>query len=130
MDHLVWRKPLQRVIRQSLRFPSKEESVARQVSCLAVAALAYRFHNPRPRGPNGVKAGRKTVVLMDPGHVVIIQPRAAYLGGVERKPERVHEMQLAACIRGQPDDIARIRGNFRFVQDDVEHGFWPRPARL
>ena len=52
---------------------------------------------------------------------VIIQPRAAHMLVVERKPQRSNQMQTRTGIRTQADDIAGVGRDFGFVQDHVKH---------
>ncbi len=40
---------------------------------------------------------------------------------VEFKAERVNEVQIGTGVRAQAYDIARVRGNFRLIQNDMKH---------
>ncbi|MNR43715.1 hypothetical protein D3C85_1623640 [compost metagenome] len=53
---------------------------------------------------------------------MIVQARAAHAGVLERKSERLDEVQLRPRVGAQADHIAGIRRNFGLDEDDVEHG--------
>jgi hypothetical protein len=55
------------------------------------------------------------------GVFMVIETGAAQLLVAQIESERLHQMQPTAGIGGQPDDIAGIRRDFRFNQDDFEH---------
>ncbi|EDT11909.1 hypothetical protein BgramDRAFT_1515 [Paraburkholderia graminis C4D1M] len=55
------------------------------------------------------------------GVLVIVEAGAAQLGVVERKAERLDQMQTCAGVRTQADDVAGVRRNFRFDENDIEH---------
>ena len=52
----------------------------------------------------------------------VVEAGAAHVLALELEPERSHQMQRAARIGAQADDVARVGRNFRSEQDDVEHG--------
>ena len=58
----------------------------------------------------------------DLGKFVIIQPGAAQLLMFHVKPQRFDQVQLHAGIGAEADDIAGVGRNFRFKQDNMEHG--------
>ncbi len=60
---------------------------------------------------------------MDSGHLMIVEPSAPNLGRIDAETKWVDEVQLAARIGRQPDDIAGIGWDFGFEKDDMEHGF-------
>jgi len=55
------------------------------------------------------------------GVLVIVESRAAHARILERKTERLHEMQLCTRVRAQPDDVAGVGRNLGLDEDDVEH---------
>ena len=66
----------------------------------------------------GLPAG----VYLQRGVFVVVQPGAAQLLVVQAKTQRLDQMQRAAGIGRQTDDVAGIGRNFRLVQQDIEHG--------
>jgi len=57
----------------------------------------------------------------DSRHLVVIQAGAAHSTVRELEAQWLDQMQRAAGIGTQPDDVAGVGGNFGFVQDDMEH---------
>lgn len=55
------------------------------------------------------------------GELVIIEPGTAQAFVVQFEAQRLDQMQGAARIGAQPDDIAGIRRNFWLKKDDVKH---------
>ena len=53
--------------------------------------------------------------------LVIIQPGAQQLLVFQRETQGLDEVQPATGIGAQSDDIAGVGGNFRLVEDYVEH---------
>jgi len=56
---------------------------------------------------------------------VIIQAGADELLVFQREAERPDQMQLAAGVGAQADDVAGIRRDFRLVQNHMEHEKYP-----
>jgi hypothetical protein len=52
---------------------------------------------------------------------VIVEARAAHFRIVERKPKGLDQMKPSACIGAQTNDVAGIRRDFGFHENDVEH---------
>ena len=74
---------------------------------------ARRAKRKQARGQVAVFAGPRPLGIVEAG-----APQARF---VEFETERMDEMQRGARVRTQAYDIARIRGDFRLVQDDMEH---------
>lgn len=55
------------------------------------------------------------------GELVIIEPGAAQAFVIQFEAQGLDQMQGAAGIGAQPDDIAGIRRNFWLKKDDVKH---------
>jgi hypothetical protein len=54
--------------------------------------------------------------------LVVVQTGAAQFRVVQREAQRLDQVQSAAGIGAEPDDIAGVRRNLRLVEDDLEHG--------
>jgi hypothetical protein len=52
---------------------------------------------------------------------MVIQPGATHPGVIERKTQRLDQMELRPGVGTQADDVAGIRRDFRFDQYDVKH---------
>jgi hypothetical protein len=55
------------------------------------------------------------------GQFVIVEARAAHGFLVQRETQRPDQVQTAAAVGGEADDVARIAGNFRLKKNDVKH---------
>jgi dihydroorotate dehydrogenase (NAD+) catalytic subunit len=62
------------------------------------------------------------------GEFVVVEARAPHATFLQREANGPHEVQPAAGVRAQADDIAGVPGNLWLVQDDVEH-LRPRAGR-
>jgi hypothetical protein len=60
-------------------------------------------------------------MAMQSGVLVIIESGPAQALVVEFEAQRLDQMQGAAAIGAQPDDVAGIRRNFWLKKDDVKH---------
>ena len=72
----------------------------------------------RVRGVEGAERG----VLAHRRPLVVVEAGAAQARLVEPESQRPDEVQDAAGVGAKPYDVAGVRGDFRLVQDDVEHG--------
>jgi hypothetical protein len=51
----------------------------------------------------------------------VIEAGPAQARFVERKPQRLHQVQVHARVRAQANDVASVGRNFRLVQDQADH---------
>lgn len=78
-------------------------------------------------GLGSLHAVQKGCPVLVHGHgreFMIIQPRTAHLGVVDGKAQRFDEVQGAAGVGAQADDVAGVGRDFGLDKDDVEHGGW------
>lgn len=76
-------------------------------------------------GHGSLHAVQKGCPVLVHGHgreFMIIEPRAAHLGVVDGKAQRFDEVQGAAGVGAQADDVAGVGRDFGLDKDDVEHG--------
>lgn len=52
---------------------------------------------------------------------MIVQPGASQPGILKLKTERMNEVEPSACVRAEPDDIARVGRYLRLLQHDMKH---------
>jgi hypothetical protein len=64
---------------------------------------------------------REVVMHVHGGQLVVIQSGASHGLAVQMEAERFDQVQLAAGVRGEPDQVTRVRRNLRLEQHDVEH---------
>ena len=98
-------------------------------ACVAVGCLAGRGLRVGAGccGHGGLHAVQKGCPVIVHGHgceFMIIQPRTAHLGVVDGKAQRFDEVQGAAGVGAQADDVAGVGRDFGLDKDDVEHGGW------
>ena len=97
------------------------------LSGVAVGRLAGRGLGGRAGrcGHGGLHAVQKGCPVLVHGHgreFMIIQPRTAHLGVVDGKAQRFDEVQGAAGVGAQANDVAGVGRDFGLDKDDVEHG--------
>src|SRR5690606_21921077 len=63
----------------------------------------------------------KVLVLAYVGEFGIIQPSTAQAFFIHAEPQRFNQMQLAAGVGAQTDNIAGVGRYFRFEQNNIEH---------
>ena len=98
--------------------------------CVAVGRLAGRSLRVSAGccGHGSLHAVQKGCPVLVHNHgreFVIIQPRTAHLGVVDGKAQRFDEVQGAAGVGAQADDVAGVGRDFGLDKDDVEHGGGP-----
>ena len=52
---------------------------------------------------------------------MIVQSSTHQLFIIQGEPQWLHEVQRGTGIGAEADDVAGIRGNFRLIEDDMEH---------
>lgn len=61
-------------------------------------------------------------ILPDLAIFMIIQSGAAQAFVVQLESQRFDQVQLAATVGAQADNVAGVRRNFRLIEYDVKHG--------
>ena len=61
-------------------------------------------------------------VLAYPRPLAIVEAGAAQARLVEIESQRPDEVQNAAGVGAKPYNVTGVRGDFRLIEDDVEHG--------
>ena len=60
-------------------------------------------------------------MTLECGVLVVVEPGAAQALVVQLKADRLDQVQVAAAVGAQPDNVAGIRRNFWLKKDDVKH---------
>src|SRR5690606_29966048 len=77
-----------------------------------------------------VQAALQVGVALQRGEFVVIQAGPAQALVIGFEAQRLDQVQMAAAVGAQPDNVARVGWNFRLKQDDVEHArLWVRKRR-
>ena len=97
--------------------------------CVAVGGLAGRGLRVGAGccGDGSLHAVQKSCPVLVHGHgreFMIIQPCAAHFCVVDGKAQRFDEVQGAAGVGAQADDVAGVGRDFGLDKDDVKHGGW------
>ena len=71
--------------------------------------------------PQAFKATGQIGMALERRILVVIEPGAAQALVVELKADGLNQMQVAAAVGAQPDNVAGIRRNFWLKKDDVKH---------
>ena len=112
-------------IREPARLRAEQQRVSFPERGVAMAGLAPDREGERPpRGVDGVE-GVERGVLAHRRPLVVVEAGASQAGFVEPESQRSDEVQDAAGVGAKAYDVARVRGDFRLIEDDVEHGPGP-----
>jgi hypothetical protein len=84
-------------------------------------SLAPRLDGPETPSREARQASPPVGVHAQVRVFMVVESRPAHLGIIEREAERMHEMQLSAGIRAQPNHITRVRRNFGMNEDNGDH---------
>ena len=110
---------MQKGFRQSTGFFAKDEVGRDRVADLGTAVPRHSGKAVKCRIWMAVKKVLQTVVIGDVEQVPVVQPCALELFVISGKAERTDEVQGGAGGCACAGDIARILGNFRFVQNNA-----------
>ena len=114
---------LQELLGKAASFWPENQGIAGSVSYVRVASNSARREGEQTLRVGCVNKGIYGLVLADLCPFSIIQPSATQLTIVQRESQRMDQVQEHAGIGAETYNVACIGCNFRFVQDDVKHGF-------
>lgn len=120
-NFLVFGQSIQNLGGQAARFRSEHKHIARLESRLVGARRS--FGGERENAPAGQSLHTFFPIFMhrQPCEFMIIQTRALHLAAVQRKAQRLHQMQAAARVGAQTDNVARVGRNFWLIQNNGKH---------
>ncbi len=67
------------------------------------------------------QASGQALVALERGILVVVQPRAPQALVIQFEADGLDQVQVAAAVGAQANDIAGIRRNFWLKKDDVKH---------
>ena len=73
------------------------------------------------RMTDAFQATGKVGVAMQGGVLVVIETGTTQALVIQLEAQRFDQMQVAAAVGAQPDNVAGIRRNFWLKKDDVKH---------
>jgi hypothetical protein len=94
---------------------------ANATSCTARVPRVVRANRRSGIGPLGFQQGRPARVPAHLGVLVVVEAGAAHVLVVHREAERLDQVQRAAGVGRQPDDVAGVGRDLGRDQDDAEH---------
>jgi hypothetical protein len=84
-----------------------------------VRSLGRESEQPRPA--QAVQATVQVGVALERRVLVIIQPGAAQALVIQLEAQRLDQVQAAAVVGAEADNVAGFRRNFRLEKDHMEH---------
>ena len=105
---------------QSSRFAAEDKYVASLEARLGIEPCRRRAEQPR-RSPRQPSSERCPVIDCLPFEMLpVVEPRAPHCMLVDPEAQLAHQMQRAARGCAQARHVARVGGNFRLHEHDVE----------
>ena len=112
----------QQRLRQPFRFAPKDKKIATLKFNIVISALRFRREKKVPR--TGLLFGLQLGERIPDVHIdffPVIESRTFQLSIIQRKSERLDQMQGRARSKAKPADISGIRRDLRLDQDHVKH---------
>ena len=117
---VVFRCELPDTCRQPTRFRSEHQGVTAAKPALPGSLVVLGGEGEESLGFFCFKESIKVGMNRYRRQISVIQASTTKLGLLQCKAEWLNEMKRTARIGTQPDDIACVRWNLRFVQNDVK----------
>jgi hypothetical protein len=111
-EDLFRAQTLQHFSRQSPRFGTEEQRIARLEARVRVAAPATRFDGKHTAAELGETRLKRRMDL-DHGCIHVIQPGTSQGALIQGESQGLDEMEPRARVRAQPDDVAGVGRNLR-----------------
>ena len=113
--------PPQNLSRQPTAFRAKHKGIAGGIVDQVIPLSAFGGDGKQPAIREALHAIRPTLVDRDRGKFMIVQSRSHQLLILQRKAQRLYQVQPGSSIGAEPDDVAGVRGDFRLIENDIEH---------
>ncbi len=107
--------------RQAPAFRAEQEGVTFGKADIMERLRTLGGEREQPWVAQAFQATRQVCVALERGVLVVVQPGAAQALVVHVEAQRLDQMQVAATVGAQPDNVAGIRRNFWLKKDDVKH---------
>ena len=128
-DSLLRRYAAKDLGRQSSRFRTKDERIPGDILIQVIPLGTLGGDGEETAILETCRAIGPGLVNGDRGELVVVQPGPPQEPILQRKPQRLDQMQPGSGIGAETDDVAGVRGNFRLEENDIEHGAKYRPRR-
>src|SRR5690606_5323171 len=107
--------------RQAAGFGSEQENVTSQEPRPVQPLGCARSERKHPLGPQGLQASDEVSVDLDGRVLVVVEPGPLQLPVVQPEAKGLDQMEPAAGVGAQTNDVAGVGRYLRLEQDDVEH---------
>ena len=107
--------------RQATAFRAEEKGIALGKLHVVKRLRAFGGEGEQARMAQALKATGQVGMPLEWRILVVIEPGTAQALVVQLKTDRLDQMQVAAAVGAQPDNVAGIRRNFWLKKDDVKH---------
>ena len=101
---------------------AEHEGIASPVAGLGIVMAAACGTGIERGGSHGADEGVQRGVLTDMDPLMVVEARATQAPVIELESQGLDQMELAAGVGAQTNDIAGVRGYLGLIEDDMEHG--------
>ena len=112
VEHFGW---------QATAFRAEQERIALGEAGVVKRPRALGGEGEQPRMTKAFQTAGEVCVALQGGILMVIEARPAQALVVHLEAQRFDQMQVAATVGAQPDNVAGIRRNFWLEKDDVKH---------
>ena len=112
---------IQHLSRQTATLRAKQEGIPFGKAGIMKRSRTLGGEREQPWVPQAFQAAGQVGVALERGVLVVVQPGAAQALVVHVEAQGLDQMQVAATVGAQPDNVAGIRRNFWLKKDDVKH---------
>ena len=107
--------------RQATAFRAEDKRIALGELNVVERLGAFGSKREQTRVAQTLKAAGQISMTLERRVLVVVESGTAQALVVQFKTDRLDQMQVAATVGAQPDNVAGIRRNFWLKKDDVKH---------
>ena len=107
--------------RQATAFGTEHERIARSEAGVVKRPRALGGKGEQARMPQAFQTTGEVCMALQGGILVVVETGPAQALVIHLEAQRFDQMQVAAAVGAQPDNVAGIRRNFWLKKDDVKH---------
>lgn len=112
---------VQHVSRQATAFRAEQERITGDEAGVMERPRTLGGKGEQARMPEALQTTGEVGVTLQGGILVVVEAGPAQALVVHVEAQRFDQMQVAAAVGAQPDDVAGIGRYFRLKKDDVKH---------
>ena len=118
---LVAGQGVEHVSRQASAFRTEQEGIALGEAGIVERSRTLGGEGEQPGMAKAFQAAGEVGVALQGGVFVVVEAGPAQALVIHLEAQRLDQMQVAATVGAQPDNVAGIRRNFWLKKDDVKH---------